>query len=203
MFFDHTSLFELGVFHQLGHNVEDPCHHPSIPVTLTLFDTSGIHTVRIQYCRCDDSKAAEHAARRCQLLRVRWFPATWNRPRTVFTFRLLDFLHKVQTQSKVNLYDIYNSLALVNDSAGQMPRVVCCFPSRCMSTQLLIYWWIQYRYNELSLVLKIWVHLRQLRRGGGVHLSDGFQALGPGSLSLDCPVCPHPGKNLVSSNTDR
>ena len=63
--------------------------------------------------------------------------------------------------------------------------------------------WIQYRYNELSLVLKVWVHLRQVHRGGGAHTSGGFDALAPGSLSVDCPACPHPGKNLVSPQVDR
>ncbi|KAF9781860.1 hypothetical protein BJ322DRAFT_1010483, partial [Thelephora terrestris] len=181
-FFDDTSLFELGVSHQLGHDINDPCSLPSAPVTLTLFDLSGVHTIRVKFCLCEDN-GEEPAARRCQLLRARWFPATCIRPSTAFTFRLLDFLHKLQTQSKINLYDFYTSLVFVNNSAGQKPAV--------------------YRYNEFSLVLRIWVHLRQLRRGGGVHVSGGFQALAPGSLSVECPACPHPGKNLVSPQVDR
>lgn len=67
----------------------------------------------------------------------------------------------------------------------------------------LIYVIWQYRYNELSLVLRIWVHMRMVRRGGGVHLSGGFGALKPGSLAVECPACPHPGKNLVTPQTDR
>ena len=61
----------------------------------------------------------------------------------------------------------------------------------------------QYRYNELTLVLRIWVHLRQVRRGGGTHTSGVFGTLAPGSLAVECPACPHPGKNLVSPQVDR
>ena len=123
-FFTDTSLFELGASHQLGHDISEGCGLPSDPIDLTLFDISGIHKVRIRYCLCGGTRG-EPAARRCQLLRARWFPATYSRPSTAFTFRLLDFLHKLQTQSKVNLYDFYNSLSFVNNSAGQKPPVVC------------------------------------------------------------------------------
>ena len=119
------SLFELGVSHQLGHDVGDPCPLPSDPTTITLFDISGVHKVRIAYCFCSDRM--DPATRRCQLLRIRWFPATWVRPSTAFTFRLLNFLHKLQTQSKVNLYDFYVSLMSVTNAAGMKPPVVRFF----------------------------------------------------------------------------
>jgi len=61
----------------------------------------------------------------------------------------------------------------------------------------------QFRYNELSLVLRVWVHLRQVRRGGGAHIVGGFEALAPGSLAVECPACPHPEKNLVTPQVDR
>ena len=121
-----TSLFKLGASHQLGHDIDDSCDFPSKPSTLTLFDLSGIHTVRVMYCLCGQG-GIPPAPCRSQLLHARWFPATCTRPSTAFTFRLLDFLHKLQTQSKVNLYDFYNSLTFVNDSAGQKPPVVRLF----------------------------------------------------------------------------
>jgi hypothetical protein len=121
-FFDDTSLFELGVSFQLGHDIGVPCPLPSNPINLVLFDLSGTHTLQVRYCQCDESGGTTN--RRCQLLRVRWFPATWSRPRSAFTFRLLDFLHKLQTQSKVNLYDVYASLISLTNSAGQKPPVV-------------------------------------------------------------------------------
>lgn len=62
---------------------------------------------------------------------------------------------------------------------------------------------LQYRYNELALVSRIWVYLRQYRRGGGAHISGGLNALAPGSLAIECPACPHPGKNLITLSVNR
>ena len=86
-----------------------------------LFDISGVHTVCITYCFCERNGDGN---RRTQLLDARWFPASWSRPSTVFTFRLLNFIHKLQTRSKINLYDFYASLVSVTDSAGLTPPVV-------------------------------------------------------------------------------
>ena len=127
-FFDDTSLFELGATYQLGHDVDDICPVPSSRTNLTLLDISGVYKIQITYCFCGDG-GVDPATRRCQLLRARLFPATWARPGTVFTFRLLDFLHKLQTQSKVNLYDFYNSLISIDNPAGQRPPVVRLFLS--------------------------------------------------------------------------
>lgn len=102
-----------------------------------VLDISGVHTVQIRYCFCEASgknARLNPGARRCQLLHNRLFPATLQRPGTAFTFRLLDFLHKLQTQSKVNLYDFYLSLVSVTDSAGQKPPVVRPLPiPACMT----------------------------------------------------------------------
>ena len=62
---------------------------------------------------------------------------------------------------------------------------------------------LKYRYNEFTLVSRAWANLRQNRRGGGAHIAGGFSALAPGSLAVECPACPHPGKNLITSSADR
>ncbi|KAF9789306.1 hypothetical protein BJ322DRAFT_1000561 [Thelephora terrestris] len=180
-FFIETSLFDLGASYQLGHDIDDTCLLPSDYIDLVLFDTSGVHAVRVTFCFCNPN-GAQSCNRRVQLLRARWFPASWSHPGTAFTFRLLDFLHKLQTRSKINLYDFHASLASITNSAGLRPPM--------------------YRYNELALVLRIWVYLRQARRGGGSHISGGFEALALGSLAVECPTCPNPGKNLVSPQVD-
>lgn len=118
-FFTTVSLFDLGATYQLGHRIGEPCAMPSRPIELTLFDISGTTTVRIRYCYCHS-----HVPHRVQLLRIRWFPATFTQPGTVFTFRLLDLLHKLQTRSKVNLYDFYTTLVTINNPAGLRPAIV-------------------------------------------------------------------------------
>ena len=55
---------------------------------------------------------------------MQWFPATWEKPSTAFTFRLLDNVHKLQMRSKISLYDIYDPLVSIKDSAGLKPAVV-------------------------------------------------------------------------------
>jgi len=130
---------------------------------------------------------------------MRWFPATWERPGTAFTYRLLKFLRNLQARSKVNLYDLHATLVSLVDSTGLKPPVV----SGCQILYIALLTALKYRYNELTLVTRIWVHLRQIRRGGGGHAAGGHKSLVPGSLAVDCPACPHPGRNLITSSPDR
>jgi len=58
---------------------------------------------------------------------------------------------------------------------------------------------LQFRYNELSLVFRIYIHLRQLRQGGCAHISGRLSKLPEGGLAVECPVCPHPGRNMELS----
>jgi hypothetical protein len=54
----------------------------------------------------------------------------------------------------------------------------------------------QYRYHEISRCVRQWRHLKQLKRGGGGHITTGLASLPDGALALECPACPHPGRNL-------
>ena len=83
---------------------------------------------------------------------------------------------------------------------GWLPPSYVSVSVSCSSTN--VEFW-QSRYSELTLALRIWVHLRQVRRGGGVHTLGGFGALAPGSLAVECPAWPHPGRNLVCPKVDR
>ena len=111
-----VSLRDLGAIFHLGHIHGSPCVVPSTPVPLTVFDVTGVHIVNTTYCEC--SMAGPAVPPRVQLLRNRWFPATWHRPGTAFTFRFLNFLHKLQSTSKVNLYDFHNAMTSVFDGSG-------------------------------------------------------------------------------------
>lgn len=35
-----------------------------------------------------------------------------------------------------------------------------------------------------------------LKRAGRGHVPEGIDKTSPGKLALECPACPHPGKNL-------
>ena len=90
-----------------------------------VFDLSGVHRLVTRYCKCRDAPP-----KHVQLLRARWFPATIERPATVFTFDILDFFHKLQNQNKCNPYDFYHSIIQRTDAAGLNPEIVR-FPVTC------------------------------------------------------------------------
>ena len=54
----------------------------------------------------------------------------------------------------------------------------------------------QDRYKQLSHVMRIWRHLVSLKRAGRMHDPAGVVATQPGQLAVECPACPHPGKNI-------
>jgi hypothetical protein len=55
---------------------------------------------------------------------------------------------------------------------------------------------LQYRYNELSAVIRKYRHLIALKRFGRVHVPEGVKSSKEGDMQLRCPACPDPGRNL-------
>ena len=45
-------------------------------------------------------------------------------------------------------------------------------------------------------MIRMWRHLKLLRRGGRAHAPTGVNGTSPGELAVLCPACPHPGINL-------
>ena len=83
---------------------------------------SGYHFVRVRFCTCSHSSFLEPYR---QLLRFDWYPASTLRPKTAFTFDLLDTYHKLSMQGKLNLYDFYNSIMQKTDNRGHAKVKVC------------------------------------------------------------------------------
>jgi hypothetical protein len=90
-----------------------------------VFDLGGVHCLVVRYCGCGNM--ADSVPRPIQLLRVRWFPATINRPSTAFTFDLLDFFHTLQNRNKCNPYNFYHTIIQRTDAAG-LDNEIVCFP---------------------------------------------------------------------------
>lgn len=119
-FFEEESLQNLGLRYQLGHS-GDSCPVPQPgPKLFIVFDTSGPHHVAINYCNCHDQPLPNYT----QLLREKWFPATFTRPQTVFTFDCLETFHELTLQGKTNLYDYYNTLLRRFDNASVSNPIV-------------------------------------------------------------------------------
>ncbi|KAI0341038.1 hypothetical protein BDW22DRAFT_1445358 [Trametopsis cervina] len=136
---------------------------------LTVIDVSGIHHISVQYCQC--STAAE---RYRQLLDVQLYPASCDRPATVFTFAVLDnfILHNRACNMPAQSY--FNALQRMTDPI--QPHLT---PNR---------------YREFLRVIRQWRHLKTRRQSGVAH--DGYRTDVKGQMALFCPACPQPNVNL-------
>ncbi|TDL14888.1 hypothetical protein BD410DRAFT_704248, partial [Rickenella mellea] len=111
-YFEKSLLHAVGFLMHLGHHGE-PCPRSSPPSTkMTVIDTSGIHTIQVAFCDCLEPCIL----RRTQLLRIRWWPATIDRPQTVTTLRCLDTFLQRSLQSKLNMYDFYLAIFHLTDN---------------------------------------------------------------------------------------
>lgn len=119
-----VTLQSLGLRVQLGHGGSS-CPLPSPgPANFCVFDTSGVHYVSVDFCDCRTNGVVHQ---RTQLLRARWFPATFNRPKTVFSFDCLDLFHELTLQGKTPLYDFYHTILHMTDNLELHKTVVSYF----------------------------------------------------------------------------
>jgi hypothetical protein len=55
------------------------------------------------------------------------------------------------------------------------------------------------RYKAFLRTLRLWRHLRMLKRGGRSYGTGGIDGTSPGELAVLCPACPIPSVNLPSN----
>ncbi|KAI0655655.1 hypothetical protein C8Q70DRAFT_1047143 [Cubamyces menziesii] len=171
-FFHKTTLKALGLRIQLGHAPGEVCCNakPAFGDDFVVLDVSGIHEVAVDFCNCEQVQT--HVV---QVLGARWYPATSHEPKTAATFRLLEDFHILSTQSKISGHEFYISLSRRTDNTGVLPP--------------------KDRYQAFMAMARQWRHLAMLKRSGCGH-SDGTAADVPGECAVECPACPHPGRNL-------
>ena len=114
--FTRTSLGSLGLVIFLGHDMKH-CHnapHDSKGRPFVVVHTNGIHNINIDFCRCtsatDDSDPF-------QLTSAGLFPATVDKPETVFTFAMLKDFHAHTLASKKSAYDHFSALKKLTNNA--------------------------------------------------------------------------------------
>jgi hypothetical protein len=61
---------------------------------------------------------------------------------------------------------------------------------------------VQNHYQEFINMTRIWRNLQMFKRAGRAYKTDGIATTKPGGCALECPACPHPGKNLPSDWKD-
>ena len=166
-FFKTATLESLGLVINLGHPANICPVAPDIRRILVI-DLSGYHFVRVRFCACSCSSFLEPYR---QLLRFGWFPASLLRPKTAFTFNLLDTYHKISLQGKLNLYDFYTSILQKTDNCRRFKTKVCGFSGALMMRLTFVCSTDTMRYHSVS------VNGAILRTSNGVQLATPPQAL--------------------------
>lgn len=80
--------------------------------TLTIVDVTGMHSLDVVWCRCDN-----RFTRDLQLLDMGLYPGSTKRPRTAFTFRVLDDFLLTNKECKTSGMNYYSKLRRVTNSA--------------------------------------------------------------------------------------
>ncbi|KAF8871241.1 hypothetical protein BD779DRAFT_1613963 [Infundibulicybe gibba] len=172
-YFAKTNLKALGLRVQLGHQVGEPClsPQPACSEGFTVIDINGIHEVALDFCNCQTAQL--HFV---QLLRYRWLPATVSQPKTACTFRALKHFQILSFESKTSAFEFYSTLVRLTVNTGINPP--------------------KDRYRSLILMIRIYRHIKMLKRSGKGHDPGGAMATKPGECAVMCPACPQPGMNL-------
>ncbi|KAF7316918.1 hypothetical protein HMN09_00425900 [Mycena chlorophos] len=145
----------------------------------TVLHDNGIHNVAVDFCGCHLHGQTRHDR---QLLQMRWFPSTNNRPQTCATFTCLDKFHALTLHSKCTPYDYYEALEYLTDGSGLNKPLN--------------------RYRPWLRMQRQYRHLLLLKRRGRGHAESGAAGTAIGELAIRCPVCPRPGVNLPDDWAD-
>ncbi|KAI6126956.1 hypothetical protein F5141DRAFT_1060598 [Pisolithus sp. B1] len=146
-----------------------PNHRKSSWFQMTIVHTEGIFSHEVSVCKCPGSDPNDW---HLDLLHQRLFPASISKPKTAFTFDVLDHFLIDALECKTSAMSFYQKLKRFTNNA---------FPERD-------------RYRELMRVSQLWRDLKHRKWFGSGH--DAGQDPGDGGLALFCPACPQPGLNL-------
>ncbi|KAF8233889.1 hypothetical protein L208DRAFT_1264885, partial [Tricholoma matsutake] len=172
--FQCTSLFSLSAALCLGHNGEKCWNHvPGPRHNSVVIHTNSVHHVRIDMGN-PWVKPVQFPTNAVQLTQCQLFPATMERPETVFTFAILNDFHVHSLSLKKSAMDYIDALREQTNPA---------FPQKTP---------IKFHYIE-----HIWSHLATQRRTGQAHgIDEILTHHRPGSLTLRCPSCPEVDFNI-------
>jgi hypothetical protein len=135
-FYVRTTLAAEGLVIQLNHSSRSTCAHPQRFLReFTVVHEEGQEVVNIAYCGCKTHIAGN--SRVNQIFRMRWLPATWNAPRTAFTFGYLNHFHLLNLQAKCTLFDFYQATLRVRNNGDLIPQPVSSPPNTVFHNSVL------------------------------------------------------------------
>ncbi|KAG1734430.1 uncharacterized protein EDB91DRAFT_1238429 [Suillus paluster] len=141
---------------------------------MVIVDKSGVHRLEVRCCDCPDAMSPD-----IQMFQHGFFPASFNKPKTVFTFRVLDDFLLDNLECGTSAMNYYSKLQRM--SSSMFPHLV---PDQ---------------YRELMRVARQWRQLKSMKWHGFGHSSDNPNA---GDFALFCPACPQPGINISLSGDE-
>ncbi|KAG1821433.1 hypothetical protein EV424DRAFT_1346903 [Suillus variegatus] len=137
----------------------------------TIVDKSGVHSLSIWYCHCPGALNPD-----MQLFQAGLFPASFTRPKTAFTFSVLDDFLLDNLEYGTSAMNYYSKIRRLTSSI---------FPLM-----------VPDRYRELMRTARQWRQCKLYKWHGFAHKNDEPKT---GDLALFCPACPQPGINLDRS----
>ncbi|KAJ7717054.1 hypothetical protein B0H16DRAFT_1316196 [Mycena metata] len=177
-YFEHRSLYELGLVMQLGHRPGFTC--PAVKPAdkdFVIIDVTGVHYVRLNFCECDACIA--HRQQSSQVLfRLHYIYPTHDvkNPQTCAMFAVVRMFQILNCLGKVSAHDFVRTLELLTNNDGLNP------PANCRRSFRLIV--CQYRMTQM------------MKCCGRSHAPSGVLSTAQGELALQCRACPQPGRNL-------
>ncbi|KAJ7017744.1 hypothetical protein C8F04DRAFT_1214941 [Mycena alexandri] len=175
-FWERTTLQDLGLVYQLGHEGMR-CKYPH-PFTrsLTVVDTTGIHEINYRFCACTRSDKSSNLK---QFLRNGWYPASFTDPDSCATFRVLDHFRHLNVIGNLNARDFITALERMTNATAK--------------TGLH---WVPDRYKAFLRMSRQYAFLQRLRRAARCHDPRGVVATKPGECMVNCWSCPFRGRNI-------
>ncbi|KAG2057442.1 hypothetical protein BDR06DRAFT_980855 [Suillus hirtellus] len=137
----------------------------------TIVDKSGVHSISIWYCHCPGALNLD-----MQLFQAGLFPASFTRPKTAFTFSMLDNFLLDNLECGTSAMNYHSKIRRLTSSI---------FPLM-----------VPNRYRELMRTARQWRQCKLYKWHGFAHKNDEPKT---GDLALFCPACPQPGINLDRS----
>ncbi|KAG2341410.1 hypothetical protein BDR05DRAFT_949739 [Suillus weaverae] len=177
-FFERSTLTKIGVQIHLGHGGR-PC--PSAASRAA--GNMGLYGGAVQdvdetggdvFTEADYAANAKDLPEDKQMFEMGMFPASFTRPKTAFTFTLLNDFILDNLECGTLAMNYYSKLRRITSSA---------FPHLVLD-----------RYQELMRVARQWRQLKLLKWNGFGHNRGDPK---DGKLALFCPVCPQPGINVI------
>jgi hypothetical protein len=114
----------LGLVYQLEHH-GFPCQFHNLKCGMVVIDVTGVHTITIRYCGCEQHERTDQL-NLGQLLGNRWYPATTIDPEMCMTLQVLEFFRLLNVVGNMNVHDFMRVLEHKMDLLG-ISRVPVCF----------------------------------------------------------------------------